>query len=82
MLTSDYDDSPDTPGVYLGIDTAGDYFYPAICSFVDQPPKVFLIKDAETGLETLKREDLRSIITGGVVSDCTILALKSTSVGI
>lgn len=66
--------------MYVAADTSGNLFYTAFCSMQDEGSKVFLIKDPEAGLVTLKKPELQSVITGGVVEDCSLLALVTANV--
>ncbi|GAM88132.1 hypothetical protein ANO11243_061630 [Dothideomycetidae sp. 11243] len=61
----------------FAIDSFGYYFYPVACVYSDGSNKVFLIQDS-TKIDTLLDASLRYIVTGGIVSECTPLALESS----
>lgn len=51
--------------------------YPVICSFQDLNSKIFLVNDLVAGQATLLDPRIQSVVTGGVVSQCSPLALKA-----
>ncbi|KHO01397.1 uncharacterized protein MAM_00398 [Metarhizium album ARSEF 1941] len=70
--------NPDGDDFYVVADDAENVFFPVVCDFVDKTAsKVFVVKDATTGLDMLRRRDLMHSVTGGEVSKCYPLALKS-----
>lgn len=77
-----YDGLQNTPGVYIAESTTGDFFYTVVCNIQGQMSKVFLVTDLTTGVETLKREDLRYTVTGGVVDACYPIAFLSAGPGL
>lgn len=71
------DGAADTPGVYVAVDTQDNVFYPVVCNLQGLPSKVFLVKDPVEGLKVLEREDLRFVVTGGVVQQCFYVGFVS-----
>lgn len=64
----------------LAVDTLGHFYFPVLCSFEGaQQAKVFLVKDPTADLSFIADPELRFILTGGVVSQCNLLALTSKS---
>jgi hypothetical protein len=78
---SDYDNDNSTPGYYAALDTENNPFYLAVCSITDLESKIFLVKDIDSGIQTLTDPNLQSVVTGGVVTGCVPLALKSSGAG-
>lgn len=67
--------------MFLAVDTLGNSFYPVVCLFSSaQTNKVFLSSDASAGLTTLADSSLRYTVTGGVVDECSVLALNSSAI--
>ncbi|KAF2151809.1 hypothetical protein K461DRAFT_321968 [Myriangium duriaei CBS 260.36] len=60
----------------LGVDTNGGYYYPVVCLYSDLSNKVFLVKNPGDA-SSLADSKFRYTVTGGVVSECTILAMSS-----
>lgn len=60
----------ETPYVYAAADSQGNTFHLLTCTYKKGPSKLFLAKTVKTGIETLKEENLRYIVTGGVVEEC------------
>lgn len=90
LRVSDNQDIPDNvaytalapfEGSYYAVDVDDNVFYPAVCTYNDEglAPKVFLVRDPIAGLETLKDENLRRVVTGGSVTDCYLLPLVSAA---
>lgn len=77
----DYDSDSSTPGLYAAVDTEDNAYYLAICDITDLDSKIFLVKDIDTGIQTLVDPNLQSVITGGVVTSCVPLALQSSDAG-
>lgn len=75
------DDSTSTPGVYVAVDTKSQIFYPVVCNVQGQSSKLFLAMDPVGGLQTLMKEELRYILTGGVVENCSYIAFVSSGPG-
>ena len=61
------------------MDSDENAYYPVICSLDSLESKAFLVQDPVAGLEILKKTELQSVITGGVVTECAILPLKSVN---
>ena len=63
--------------MYMAVDPYGDVFYLMVCDYEDATlgSKIFLAKDPEEGVETLKSEDVMYTVTGGKVKDCFPLVL-------
>ncbi|KAH8892599.1 hypothetical protein GQ53DRAFT_822804 [Thozetella sp. PMI_491] len=60
----------------VAIDTLGNFFFPAICYFEDQDPKIFLVKDPVAGVDTLSAvPSLSYTVTGGVAQNCSAVVL-------
>lgn len=76
------DDSTATPGVYVAADTQNHIYYPVVCNLQGQSSKIFLAADPVAGLQTLMREDLRYILTGGIVQNCFYLAFVNSGPGL
>lgn len=64
----------------IALDKSRHAFYPAYCTYTDkkQPPRLFLVKDAQNGVETLKKESLKGSVTGARVSDCALISIAHT----
>ena len=67
----------ESDGSMLALDKTKLAFYPAYCSYADkkQPPRLFLIENAQSGLEKLKSESLEGSVTGAQVSDCALISI-------
>ncbi|KAI9162978.1 hypothetical protein HJFPF1_04573 [Paramyrothecium foliicola] len=61
--------------MYIAVDPDDNFFYPIACAYENGNAKVFLAKDPEEGVKTLKSKDVQYSITGGKVKDCTPLKL-------
>lgn len=72
LVPVDYSEGA-SPKVYMALDSMGNSFFPVVCDVQGGASKVFLVADSEAGLETLKGNGLRYIVTGGVVTDCYYL---------
>ena len=61
----------------VALDKMKQVFYPAYCTYADkkQPPKLFLVKNAQIGIEKLKSETLEGSVTGARVSDCALISI-------
>jgi len=67
--------------MFLAVDTLGNSYYPVVCLFSSaQTNKVFLSSDTTVGLTTLADSSLRYTVTGGVVDECSVLALNSSAI--
>lgn len=87
--TSDEDSDDSTSSSQLvAMDPATNIFFPAICTYnatdngtttSTQSPKIFLVRDALKGLETLMNPDIMYSITGGPVKECYLLPLQEGS---
>ena len=62
--------TPATAAAYAAFDTKQNAFLLATCNIQGQNSKLFLARDADTGLRVLQNETLRWTVTGGVVQDC------------
>jgi hypothetical protein len=58
------------PYLYEAADSLGNVFQLVTCNYNKGPSKLFLAKDLDKGIETLKQVDLRYIVTGGIVEEC------------
>ncbi|KAG6035382.1 hypothetical protein E4U41_006106 [Claviceps citrina] len=64
--------------LHVALDPSQDVFYPVVCDYVDKSTsKVFLVRDAVQGLETLQSRDVAYSVTGGDVAGCKLLAIKA-----
>ena len=82
---TDSNGDPSIPAaIHVAVDTAGDTFWPILCSYADgvTPSKVFLAADPEEGPTTLASAELVSVLTGGQISDCQVLGLVDGGAGI
>lgn len=79
LIPLDADTSSDTPGIYVAADTKGNILYPVVCSISGLESKVFLVTDPDSGVKKLTQPELQYVITGGPVSSCSLLALKTTN---
>ena len=79
LVPIDYDGSGSAAEVYMAVDTKGNYFYPVVCDIQDQPSKLFLVADAAAGLQELMAEELRYIVTGGIVQECCYMPFMAAS---
>ena len=61
----------------IALDKTKQAFFPAYCRYADkkQPPKLFLVENAEGGLGKLKSEALEGSLTGAKVSDCNLISI-------
>ncbi|MCJ1293932.1 hypothetical protein MMC34_005489 [Xylographa carneopallida] len=75
----DGDSENSAVSVYIAVDSKGNYFYPVTCNIEGQPSKVFIVADPVKGLETLLLEELRYIVTGGVVQECFYIPFMAGS---
>jgi len=75
----DGDSENSAVSVYIAVDSKGDYFYPVTCNIEGQPSKVFIVADPVKGLETLLLEELRYIVTGGIVQECFYIPFMAGS---
>ena len=75
----DGDSENSAVSVYIAVDSKGAYFYPVTCNIEGQPSKVFIVADPVKGLETLLMEELRYIVTGGVVQECFYIPFMAGS---
>ncbi|KAI9760678.1 MAG: hypothetical protein M4579_001542 [Chaenotheca gracillima] len=82
LVPIDSDGSASTGGVYVAVNSNGDLLFPVICNIEDQASKFFLVSDVTTGTERLTQADLRYIVTGGIVSDCSFVPLLSNGQGL
>lgn len=64
LVPVDYSEGA-SPKVYMALDSLGNSFFPVVCDIQGGASKVFLAQDSEGGLETLKGDGLRYIVTGG-----------------
>jgi hypothetical protein len=74
----DPDDQPsDNDGLFLFTDAALNLFYPVLCNYVNGvfASRIFLVKSVADGIAALLSPDLRYTVTGGEVSDCTVVPL-------
>ncbi|KAL9635551.1 MAG: hypothetical protein Q9204_002587 [Flavoplaca sp. TL-2023a] len=74
LTPANYSQDGSDPSIYLAADTNDGVFFPITCDIQGQDSKVFLATDITQGIATLKEEDLRYTVTGGVVKDCYFLA--------
>lgn len=83
LLAINNDDDVSTPSLVLPVNTAGDAFWPVLCDYSDgQYSKFFLVRDLDAGIVTLESEEVRHIVTGGIVSQCQFWELQTWAVGI
>ena len=61
----------------IALDKSKGAFYPAYCTYADkkQPPRLFLVEDAQSGVETLMKESLKGSVTGARVSNCALISI-------
>ena len=61
----------------IALDKSKQAFYPVYCTYADkkQPPRLFLVEDAESGVEKLKSEAVEGSLTGAKVSDCALISI-------
>ena len=75
-ITSDTDASI---SMLVAVDAEGTYLFPVMCAIENQNNKIFLVKDTSAAsLKALEAEDLKFVLTGGVASQCSPLALVAT----
>ena len=75
-ITSDTDAST---SMLVAVDGEGTYLFPVMCAIENQNNKIFLVKDTSAAsLKALEAEDLKFVLTGGVASQCSPLALVAT----
>ena len=82
LVPFNYDDDNTTPNVLMAVDTQENAYYTVICNLEGQNSKIFLVKDAQAGAARLMQEDLKFIVTGGVVTDCTYLPFVGSGAGL
>ncbi|KAH6658700.1 hypothetical protein BKA67DRAFT_558781 [Truncatella angustata] len=82
LLPVNYDESDSTPGIYMAVDTKGNYFYIMACDIEGDAAKIFIASDPDAGAAKLAEADLRYIVTGGVVQDCSFMPFVSTGAGL
>lgn len=83
LLAINNDGDASTPSLVLPTNTAGDAFFPVLCDYSDgQFSKFFLVNDIEAGVVLLQSEELRYIVTGGIVSQCQYWELQTSAAGI
>ncbi|KAL8983046.1 MAG: hypothetical protein Q9205_002597 [Flavoplaca limonia] len=64
----------ETKNVYAAVDTLANYYFLAICNIQGQASKIFLVANENEALETLRDEQLRYTVTGGVVDVCYFIS--------
>ena len=66
----------------MAVDSEGNYYYTLACNFEDgRPAKLFLANNATMGATTLQGNgDLRFIVSGGDVKQCSFVALTASGV--
>ncbi|KAL8833697.1 MAG: hypothetical protein Q9176_007853 [Flavoplaca citrina] len=69
-----YNDNNETKNVYAAVDTLANYYFLAICNIQGQASKIFLVANENEALETLRDEQLRYTVTGGVVDVCYFIS--------
>ncbi|KAG6003007.1 hypothetical protein E4U21_002442 [Claviceps maximensis] len=71
--------SHDQLKLHVALDSSREVFYPVVCDYVDKSSasKVFLVRDPVKGPEILQRKDVMHSVTGGLVAQCKVLALKA-----
>ncbi len=70
-------DSDAGTSMLVAIGTQGEYLFPVVCAIENQNNKVFLVKDT-SAVAALEAQDLKYVLTGGVASQCSPLALLAT----
>ena len=78
LTGTDADGSSSSPGTFVPTNTAAQAFYPIVCNLAGQSYSKMFLADSPEGVQTLFREDLRYILTGGVVTDCGIVQFVSS----
>lgn len=64
--------------IFVAADTEANQYWLAGCNYKNGgATKIFLIADPDTGLKTLESEHVEWTVTGGFVSSCGMIALKS-----
>lgn len=63
------------------MDTNYNPYYLVACNIRGLPTKLFVVDELDQGMATLQREDLRSIVTGGIVESCQPFILQSAFAG-
>ncbi|KAJ1566527.1 hypothetical protein HK405_009451 [Cladochytrium tenue] len=77
LVPIDYDDSSNTTGVYVALNTNEDIFYTVACSITGIGNKVFLVANITEGITTLQKTELEYVVTGGVVENCGLVMFAS-----
>ena len=71
----------DVPYAYVAVSSTKEQFHLITCAFTDNTSKVFVAKNVTSGIQTLKEEQLRYIVTGAVVKECAELAWVAPPAG-
>ena len=76
--------NPDTTkgnSTLVAASTTNDIYYLVACNLENEYTKIFAIKSYPDGIDTLKSSAMTSLVTGGVVTDCTLVGLTNGAQG-
>ena len=64
-------------GAMVAIDQAKQHFFPAYCTFADekQPPELFLLADATSGVDMLENGNVKGSVTGARALTCSLTSI-------
>ncbi|KAF2436007.1 hypothetical protein EJ08DRAFT_691901 [Tothia fuscella] len=72
-------------GLYLALDTQGNWFFPIVCQYTDGQgldSTVYIVKDIDQGKNMLESPEVRYTVTGGIVKQCTFVSWMSIGKGV
>lgn len=75
LVPIDYDNNPETPSVYVAVDTLGGHYFLVLCNFEGEADKMFVVQDPQKGVNVLESKEVRFTITGEIVKRCGPVAL-------
>ena len=67
--------------IYVAVDSLGNMFQMAYCMMESGAPKIFIVDDPDSGTANLMSEEIRWSVTGGVMRNCSTLALTGDLAG-